>query len=150
MRSRPVALSLSLLLALAFAACATPAPRGTGGGLVSVGDAWVRPASAGQASAAYMTITNGTFDADTLVGASTPVAASASVHQTTTDANGMTGMHEAELEIPAGQTVELEPGGYHVMLMDLTEDLAPGDTLRLTLTFEHAGPLNVEAEVRAG
>ena len=44
----------------------------------------------------------------------------------------------------------LDPGGYHLMLIDLTEDLAPGSTVRLTLTFEDAGPVNVEAEVRAG
>ena len=72
------------------------------------------------------------------------------MHQTTTDANGMTGMREATIAIPAGQSLTLDPGGYHLMLIDLTEDLAPGSTVRLTLTFEDAGPVNVEAEVRAG
>jgi copper(I)-binding protein len=146
---RVVALILSLASLTGVAACAQSQPRGTGGGFITAGDAWARPAGAGQASAAYLRITNGTFDEDTLIGASTSAAASASIHRTTTDANGLTGMEPATLPIPAGQSVALEPGGYHVMLLDLTGDLAPGGHLELTLTFEHAGPLNVQAEVRA-
>ncbi len=146
---RFVALILSLASLGAVAACAQPQPQRTGGGLITAGDAWARPAGVGQASAAYLRITNGTFDEDTLVGASTSAAASASIHRTTTDASGMTGMEPATLPIPGGQTVALEPGGYHVMLMGLTEELVPGGHLELTLTFEHAGPLNVQAEVRA-
>jgi copper(I)-binding protein len=146
---RIVALILSLSSLAAAAACAQPQPRGTGGGFIIAGDAWARPAGVGQGSAAYLRITNGTIAADTLVGASTNAAARASIHRTTTDANGMTGMEPVTLPIPAGQTVTLEPGGYHVMLMDLTEDLAPGGHVELTLTFEHVGPLNVQAEIRA-
>jgi copper(I)-binding protein len=146
---RIVTLILSLAGLVALAGCAQPQPSATGGGFITVGDAWARPAGAGQASAAYLRITNGTLDEDTLVGASTSAAASASIHRTTTDANGMTGMEAARLPIPAGQTVRLEPGGYHVMLMGLTGDLTPGGQLELTLTFEHAGPLNVRADVRA-
>ena len=51
--------------------------------------------------------------------------------------------------IPAGGTVTLEPGGYHVMLMGLTGDLAAGQVVRLTLTFRTAGAIGVSAEVRA-
>ena len=147
---RVVVLILSLASLVAVTACAAAAPSGTADGRITVREAWVRPAGAGQTSAAYLTIANGSTEADTLVGVSTPSAASASVHQTTTDANGMTGMHEATIAIPAGQSVTLDPGGYHLMLIDLTDDLAPGSTVRLTLTFEDAGPVNVEAEVRAG
>ena len=151
MRSRPAAIAALVIpfLAVVLSGCAA-APQGSAGGAVTVADAWVRPADAGQASAAYLAITNGTPAEETLVGASTPVAGSAAVHQTTTDANGMTGMHEASLVIPAGQTVQLDPGGYHLMLMDLTQTLTPGTTVPLTLTFEHAGPLQVQAEVRGG
>ena len=53
------------------------------------------------------------------------------------------------ITIPAGKTVTLEPGGYHIMLEDLPADLAAGSQIRLVLTFEQCGPLNVTAEVRA-
>lgn len=65
--------------------------------------------------------------------------------------SGMTGMQPVDrIEIPAGGTVRLEPGGYHLMLMDLTEMPAVGSTVELTLTFETAGDVVVQAEVRAG
>jgi len=53
------------------------------------------------------------------------------------------------IAIPAGGTVVLEPGGYHIMLEGLVGDLAAGQVVQLTLTFEGAGVLNVPAEVRA-
>jgi copper(I)-binding protein len=122
----------------------------SGGGIVSASGAWVRAAAAGATSVAYLTITNGTLSEDALVGVSTPAAASADIHETSTDASGMTGMHPVdEIALPAGATVTLEPGGYHVMLMNLTGDLAAGQVVTLTLTFEHAGPLDVRADVRA-
>ena len=143
MRTR---IALLLLMLAVVAACA--GPRGSGSGVVSVGDAWARPGAAGATSAAYLRITNGTLDGDTLVGASTPAATTASIHQTVTDDSGMTGMHAATLTVPAGETVALEPGGYHVMLTGLAADLAPGSEIQLTLTFERAGPLVVPVQVR--
>ena len=50
--------------------------------------------------------------------------------------------------VPAGETVELKPGGYHVMLLDVQKELVPGDTIEVTLTFELAGEVTVTAEVR--
>jgi periplasmic copper chaperone A len=150
MRSRTAALLPVLVAVLSLAACGGSSSA-TGGGLVTVSGAWVRAAAAGSTSAAYMTITNGTLAEEALVGASTAAAANASIHQTTTDSSGMTGMRMTDqVTIPAGKTVMLEPGGYHIMLENLTGDLAAGSTIQLTLTFEHAGPLNVRAEVRAG
>lgn len=62
---------------------------------------------------------------------------------------GMMTMREVErIEIPAGTTVTLEPGGYHVMMMDVQRTLSPGDTIEITLTFERAGEVVVTAEVR--
>ena len=54
----------------------------------------------------------------------------------------------ARLEIPAGGTVELKPGSYHIMLIDLTKELKAGDTIEITLKFEKAGEITVTAEVR--
>ena len=52
------------------------------------------------------------------------------------------------IPVPAGGTVELKPGGYHIMLLDLKKDLKPGDTVPVTLSFEHGGELRIEAAVR--
>ena len=62
---------------------------------------------------------------------------------------GMMGMRPiARLEIPAGGTVELMPGGYHIMLIDLNQELKVGDKIEVTLKFEKAGDVKVTAEVR--
>jgi copper(I)-binding protein len=62
---------------------------------------------------------------------------------------GMMGMRPiARLEIPAGGSVELKPGGYHVMLIDLNQELKAGDKIEITLKFEKAGEIKVTAEVR--
>jgi copper(I)-binding protein len=55
----------------------------------------------------------------------------------------------SRIEVPAGGSAELKPGGYHLMLIDLVADLKVGDTIELTLTFEKAGKITVKAEVRA-
>ena len=149
--SRPLALLIAVLAVLAAGCSSGAAATPTQGGFISVYGAWARPADAGADTAAYLTITNGQLQDDTLVGASSPVATSAGVHQTTTDASGMTGMQQtASVKIPAGRDLVLEPGGYHVMLMGLTKALAVGDTFPLTLTFEKTGPVTVSVEVKAG
>lgn len=152
MLARSLASILSLLVVLSVAACGSGAGTSTqpASGSVAIKDAWVRAAQSGGTTAAYMTITNGSGADDTLVSVSTPAAMSASIHETSTDASGMTGMHPVEgIKVPAGGTVTLEPGGYHVMLMGLTGDLAAGQVVRLTLTFKTSGTIEVSAEVRA-
>lgn len=142
-------LALSAVSLLVVAACS--------GGAASpsspvIADAWVRPPMAADRPAAgYLVITNPADRADALVGAASPVAARIEIHETAADASGMMAMHPVErLEIGAGATVHLEPGGYHLMLMEMG-DLPPvGETIHLTLTFERAGPIVIEAEVRAG
>ena len=96
-----------------------------------------------------MTIT-GSSQADALTGASVTFAASAEVHQTTS-MSGMMGMSPVDkIDVPAGQAVKLQPGGYHVMIMNLTADLKAGDTVEITLTFRNAGKVTVKAEVKNG
>jgi len=63
----------------------------------------------------------------------------------------MMGMHPvARLEVPAGGSVRLKPGSYHLMLMGLTGDLVAGKTIQLDLVFERAGKVVVAAEIRQG
>jgi copper(I)-binding protein len=130
--------------ALLLAACA---PAATGG--LSVSDAWARTSTMMErAGAAYMVIHNSGSEADRLLGASTDAAATVELHESS-EADGMMQMAPvAAIDVPAGGQAELAPGGFHVMLIDLTRALNAGDTLTLTLTFEKAGTMEVTAEVR--
>lgn len=137
-----------VLLVVSAAACtgATQAPS------LTVTEAWVRPPQGmDRPAAAYFEIVGGAV-ADALLGVTSPAAAMVELHETTTDASGMTGMHPLErLEIPAGETIALQPGGYHLMLMGVTDGaIEVGTTVELRLTFEQAGEIVVQAEVRAG
>jgi copper(I)-binding protein len=142
--TRPLVL---LLVAVALGACSS-----TVGGGVSVADAWVRPPMGSDLPAAgYLTITGGDA-ADALVAASSPAAMTVEIHETSPGMSGMTAMHPVDrIEVAEGATVKLEPGGYHLMLMGPdTETIVVGATVEITLTFEEAGEVVVEAEVRAG
>jgi copper(I)-binding protein/uncharacterized protein YcnI len=104
---------------------------------VQVKDAWVRPTVAGQkSSGAYMKLTAKTTQR--LVGISTPVAGVAEVHEMKMEGDVMKMRALPTLDLPAGKTVELKSGGYHVMLMDLKQPLAAGGTVPLTLLFKDA------------
>jgi copper(I)-binding protein len=66
----------------------------------------------------------------------------------TPDGFAMMGMREIEaLDLPAGETVSLQPGGHHLMLLELADDLVPGETFELTLEFATTGELTVTVEV---
>lgn len=149
MSTRGVSLLLSLALALSAAACSSGGGSSPGGTL-TVTDAWARPSTGmAMAGAAYLTITNGTGEPDALLSVSTPVATTPELHETSADPSGMMGMHPVDrIDVPAGQSVKLQPGGYHIMLIGLTADLVAGSTIQLTLTFEKAGQITVTAEVR--
>jgi copper(I)-binding protein len=143
------ALAWSVLLGACAASSSGSAPAGT----IEVSGAWIRPAAAGAETAAYFTITNH-GSADKLIAVRTTVAGSTMIHQTATDSTGMTGMTGmsmiADVPIPAGGSVTLEPGGTHVMLAGLRSSLAAGATVELELVFEHAGAIRVATAVRPG
>lgn len=86
--------------------------------------------------------------------ATTTTAAMGDDKTTTTmggdDMGNMTMREVEKIDLPAGKAVELKPGGYHIMLMELVKPLKVGDTIEITLTFEKAGKKTVTAEVREG
>lgn len=131
---------------------------------VAAADVWARvPPAMAEAGAVYMVLTNESGQDDRLIGASvdTSVAETVELHETTTETGGasegemamgegMLGMREVEaIDVPSGASVNLEPGGLHVMLVGLAAPLEEGDTVPLTLEFERAGQQTVEAEVRS-
>lgn len=100
--------------------------------------------------AGYLTITNkGTSD-DRLVSASSAVAGMTQIHEMKMEGDVMKMAELPDgLVIPAGGSVALAPGGFHIMFMDLKQQLAEGSTVVVTLTFETAGTVDVELAVGA-
>lgn len=150
-----------LLATLVVASSAVGCSSGGGTAEVAVTDAWARASSAmASAGAAYMTIQNNGTAADALIGASSSAATTVEVHETVamgspapgaSGDSGMMGMQPVKrLEIPAGGSVELKPGSYHIMLMGLKQDLKAGDTIDITLTFEKAGEFSFSVPVKEG
>ena len=94
----------------------------------------------------YVTLTSLTDDR--LMGASSPIAGRAEVHEMTMD-GGVMRMREQKdgIALPAGKPVALAPGGYHIMLMDLQKPLVAGQVFALQLRFQHAPPMGLEVKV---
>ncbi len=117
---------------------------------VSVSDAWARATMPGQkVSGAYMKLT---ADADAkLVGATSPAVPRVEVHEMRMDGDVMRMREVQAVDLPKGKTVSLEPGGYHIMLMNLAKPIAAGEVIPLTLTIESGGKrqtVEVKAEAR--
>ena len=136
---------IAALSALALIAVACGGSDG-----VDVEKPWARAsAMVDGAGAAYMEISSP--EADRLIGVSvdSTVAAMAEIHETQMNDDGTMMMSEVgRIDLPAGETVKLEPGGYHIMLMQLAEPLEKGDTFDLTLQFAEGGDITIEVEVR--
>jgi copper(I)-binding protein len=98
----------------------------------------------------FLTITNKGREADTLVGASSPAAGHMEVHEMAMQ-DGVMKMRELEggLPIPAGETVVLKPGGYHIMFMALKQPLVEGKTVEVTLKFARAGDVTLPLAIGA-
>jgi len=158
---------------LILSACGTPAAESA----IIVKDAWARSSAMsaptvtpkagmttamtstmpndtgmnGPVSAAYMTIKNTGGKADRLIGVITSAAAVAEVHETYTQDNGMMSMRPVKdgLEVPANGSVMLKPGSYHIMLMNLKQQLIEGQTIKLSLKFASGKQLDVDAPVKS-
>ena len=155
----------------AASAPATSAPA-TGG--IQISDPWARPAIAmmeeqptgaamgaakptgaamggemsGANGALYLTITNTGDAADRLLKATGDIARSIELHTVIKNGDVMEMRPVEAIEVPAGGSVKLMPGGFHVMLIGLNRDLKAGDSLDVTLQFEKAGAVPVHATVR--
>jgi periplasmic copper chaperone A len=162
---------LPLLAAgLVLGGCTTAVPVQNGGRTsaiaIEVTDAWARATAMGDMAmgeaqpagdsdaamgngAAYLVVRNAGTTPDRLIGAASDVAGAVELH-TVEESNGVMAMRPVEaIDVPAGESVELRPGGFHVMLVGLNRELRPGDMVALTLEFERAGSVDVRAEVRA-
>lgn len=143
----------ALLAGLALAlACALPAHAHEFSlGNLHIEHPWARATAPGAANgAAYFTIElHGSGSGDRLLSAASPAAARVELH-THLQEGGVMKMRPVEaIDVQAGASTKLAPGGLHVMLFELKQPLAVGAKFPLTLTFEHAGSVTVEVEVQA-
>jgi hypothetical protein len=151
---------LALLSACLLGGCA-----GASGKVITIEDAWARSATSqasesqeaaqamsehgGSTSAVYMVIKNDSSEPDRLIRAESDAAYSTELHKSENIDGVMTMRPVDSVDIPAGGAAELKPGGLHIMLVGLTRDLKAGDKLPITLVFDKAGKITVDAEVRA-
>lgn len=132
---------VSIVFVLVLAACGA-----AGSGQFQVRDAWARPGLAGGNSAVFFVIEN-PGQADSLLSASGEVAEAVELHMTMMQDGNMQMMHQMNVPVPTGETV-FAPGGLHVMLIGLKNDLKVGDTFSVTLQFEKAGKQTLTVTVK--
>lgn len=163
------AIVIMLLAALALTACAetpntmpasAPAPAADAPsytlGDLTLTDPWIRPRSQAEVEAGpintggYLLISNQGSEPDFLVEAAAgDLSEVVELHTMVMDGDVMRMDQIERIEIPAGGTTELRPGGLHVMFIGLKRGLEPGDSIKLNLSFERSGTIEVDALVRA-
>ena len=143
---------LTPLVLAAVAACALPLVSGAAAQnaaeFARVDQSWAR-ASIGTArpAAAYLTLVNEGSRDVTLTAIETPLAGRAEVHETTEKDGVMRMVPAGPQRLPPGASVQMAPGGLHIMLMDLKEPLVQGGTLPLTLRFADGSGLEASAQI---
>ena len=146
---RAAGLGVALLLGASSLASA----HGYKAGALEVGHPWSRATPPGaKVAAGYLSIKNNGDTADRLVAVSSAISDKGELHQMSVDpTSGVMTMRPVEggIEIPAGETVTLEPGNYHLMFVGLKQPAKQGERFKGTLTFEHAGSVEVDYAVEA-
>jgi copper(I)-binding protein len=118
-------------------------------GKIELSDGWARPGSEGNTSGAYLTIANGTSEADTLQSLDSPAAGKTELHETYSENSDATGMRPTgEQAITASNELVLTPGGQHIMLMNLKRELAVGDSVTINLEFARVGTQTITVPVQ--
>ena len=137
-----------LATTLIFSAPAAMACETVTIGDLTVEHAWSKATiGAGRPGVFYVEIKNSGTTDDALVGITTPAAGMPMLHETVVQ-DGIASMpHAMSVPVPAGQSVQLAPGGYHNMLMELTTALKEGDSFPVTLSFEKSGEVTVNVDV---
>ncbi len=132
---------LSLLLLTLLAACAS------GSGNLLIHNAWIRPADAGMNTAAYFVIES-TGEEDRLLSVESRLAESTEIHRSYVDEAGVMRMQEqAFVIIPADGSISFEPGGLHIMFIELNRDLVLDEQIQLQLHFEKQGEITIDVPV---
>ena len=136
-----------VLIVLALSAC-SPAGQTTKVGSIEIISPYIRTAASGGNTGAFMIIKNTGDEPDKLIKAEFKDAMATELHETKMENDVMEMSPVDGIEIPAKGQAELKSGGYHVMMMGLMNELKAGDKVNITLTFEKAGSITVEMEVK--
>jgi hypothetical protein len=118
-------------------------------GDITIESAWSRAAGANGTGGGFLTIRNAGSTPDRLLSATSPAARRVELHSMAMDGAVMRMRPVDDIPIPAGGTVQLAPGGLHLMLIGLAQPLAEGGRAPVTLRFERAGEVQVELAVQA-
>jgi len=136
-------MTIRLLVGVLLAGCAASAYAD-----VTISQPWIRGMVAGQSNTAFYASIEST-EATRLAGLSSPVAKKIEIHEMVMD-GGVMKMHPVEsLELPANKVVELKPGGYHAMLIDVSKPLAKGEKVPVRLTFRNKDGKERSTDVQA-
>lgn len=151
LRSALVAGFLAVLSAISGVAVTPAIADDFKAGALVLQHPWTRATAKGaEMGGGFVTIVNTGSEADRLIGGSFAMAGRAEVHEMKMEGDVMKMRQlEAGLDIPAGATVELKPGSYHMMFMKLTAPLESGTKVKGSLIFEKAGEVPVEFAVEA-
>lgn len=134
---------LVLALAMSFLLSACGAEKG-----IEIREAWARPAAQGENGVIYFVIHNDAREADELTGISSDVAEAIEVHESMLDEDVMQ-MHQLEsVPLPADAEIAFEPGGLHVMLVGIKNDLEIGDQVEITLHFKNSADITLLVPVQ--
>lgn len=137
-----------VVLVLLMGACAPAAPYASFNG-IEVYDPYAYIVPAGETTAAYMIIKNTGAETDRLVSATCEAANMVTVMESMMMEGDVMSMSDIPgIEIPSNASVELKPGGYHIMLMDMKQDMVDGGTVTVVLEFEKAGSMALEVPVK--
>jgi copper(I)-binding protein len=139
-----------LIVALMVAAqCGASSAATSRGPQIKVMEPWARPSPIVSGNGAvYMQLMNEGGSDDILLSAETDVAEVVELHETKMEGDVMKMQPVSKIEVPAGGSTTLKPGGLHIMLINLKQQLIPGEKITLTLNFEKSGPMTIEAEIR--
>lgn len=138
-----------VLPVLLFANACLASAHDYSAGELKIGHPYTRTTPPGAVTAgAYLSIENKGKAADKLLRAASPVAGLVELHTMSMDGNVMRMRAVPSLDVAAGATVKLAPGGLHVMLQDLKRPMKEGERVPLTLVFERAGEVKVELAVQ--
>jgi copper(I)-binding protein len=135
-------ITIFILIGMVLIACTSQTPS------IEIEEAWARPGAIGENTAIYFQITSFGAD-DAIIRGEALVASITELHRSTMNEDGtMSMIQQTDIPLPQDETVELKPGGLHVMLMQLTKDLEPGDELTLKLYFAEQGEMEINVPVK--
>ncbi len=142
---RKLIIIVNLLIVMNLVSCSNLSAEDNG---ISIEKAWARPALQGNPSAVYFRIDNNQKETDKLISVTSQVAEFNEIHLSSMVDGTMKMMEQEFVEIEPNQVLEFKPKSYHIMLINLKQDLNVGDQFEISLTFEKSGVKNIVVEVK--